>query len=205
MNNVHKIIVLFISMMFPSVLWAATHEVEARQLFNRTYQMVFGPQGSSLHYSVNLVGLSKAEGTIWYKGKKIRYEEPRYASWSNGITKYLVDKKKKTVSIYNANDQKKGSYMSKFQFTQDDYTYHWKNGKKYDVILIKAKHAGIKGIREVKLFLNRVNHYPVSLKIKLAFFWTTVKITNFKSGGLTDDIFKFPSHIYRSYKYVDER
>lgn len=205
MNNVHKIIVLFISMMFPSVLWAATHEVEARQLFNRTYQMVFGSQGSSLHYSVNLVGLYKAEGTIWYKGKKIRYEEPRYASWSNGITKYLVDKKKKTVSIYNANDQKKGSYMSKFQFTQDDYTYHWKNGKKYDVILIKAKHAGIKGIREVKLFLNRVNHYPVSLKIKLAFFWTTVKITNFKSGGLTDDIFKFPSHIYRSYKYVDER
>ena len=37
---------------------------EARQTFNKVYDMVFGPQGSTLRYDVNIIGLYKTHGTI---------------------------------------------------------------------------------------------------------------------------------------------
>ena len=40
---------------------------EARQTFDKVYNMVFGPQGSTLRYDVNIIGLYKTHGTIWYK------------------------------------------------------------------------------------------------------------------------------------------
>ena len=43
---------------------------QARKIFDHTYQMVYGRQGSTLSYSVNIIGLYKAAGTIWMQGKK---------------------------------------------------------------------------------------------------------------------------------------
>lgn len=56
----------------------------ARQLFNTAYNSVYGAQGSTLSYAVNLVGLYKTTGTISMKGKKKRFFEPRYSAWCNG-------------------------------------------------------------------------------------------------------------------------
>ena len=36
---------------------------QARQIFDKTYNMVFGPQGCNLSYAVNIVGVYKTEGT----------------------------------------------------------------------------------------------------------------------------------------------
>ena len=41
----------------------------ATELFNKVYNLVFGPQGSALSYKVNIIGLYKTEGNIIYKGK----------------------------------------------------------------------------------------------------------------------------------------
>lgn len=38
---------------------------QARRMFNEAYQKVYGPQGSRLSYSVNIIGIYKAQGTIW--------------------------------------------------------------------------------------------------------------------------------------------
>ena len=46
---------------------------QARRIFEKTYNMVFGPQGATLHYDVNIVGLYKTQGTIWYKEKKQKF------------------------------------------------------------------------------------------------------------------------------------
>ena len=43
---------------------------QARRIFNSAYQQVFGEKGATLHYDVNITGLYKTHGTIWYKGKK---------------------------------------------------------------------------------------------------------------------------------------
>ena len=74
---------------------------QAREIFDRTYNMVFGPNGCSLSYAVNIIGIYKTEGNIWYKGKKSKFIESRYAAWCDGKDLYRVDKKKKLVEIFN--------------------------------------------------------------------------------------------------------
>ena len=58
--------------MLLTVLWAAmglqaqNHETpnaqQARRLFNETFKMIYGDQGSQLHYKVNIIGIYKTEG-----------------------------------------------------------------------------------------------------------------------------------------------
>ena len=49
-------LLLYIFLVFATVVQAqdAPNARQARHMFDRTYQMVFGPQGSMLHYKVNI-------------------------------------------------------------------------------------------------------------------------------------------------------
>lgn len=177
---------------------------QARRFFDHTYQMVFGPQGSTLHYAVNLIGIYKTEGTIWYKGTKSCFEEARYSSWCDGRTFYRADAKKHTVEIHNPYSEKRDQYMSKFKFDADNYTYHISDGKEGYEITLRAK-SGVKGIKQVKAIIDRRTRAPLTLKIKLAFFWTTVRISNFRSGHIDDAVFTFPRNRFLSYRFIDKR
>ena len=178
---------------------------EARQLFDKVYTMVFGPQGSHVKYSVNILGIYKTEGEIEYKGKKQRYQEARYASWNDGVTAYMVDKKKHTVGIFDADDDNKDKYLSKFKYDVNDYNFSYvAKGNTYE-IKAEVKHASLFGIKEVVAVVNKNNLHPKSLNIKLAWFRTTVMITEFDSGNISDDIFVFPKNKFKDYEYIDHR
>ena len=56
---------------------------QARKMFDEVYEKVFGQQGASLHYKVNVANLFKTEGTIWYKGKKSKYQSKSSKSWND--------------------------------------------------------------------------------------------------------------------------
>ncbi|SDL93290.1 LolA family protein [Segatella bryantii] len=178
---------------------------EARKLFNSVYHMVFGPEGSTLSYDVNIIGLYKTKGTIWYKGKKSRYTEARYMSWNNGVTAYQVDKKKKTVGIYRADDDSKDKYLSKFKYDLNDYIYSWSYCKDGIQICLKPKSSKIFGIRQAIGVIDKKTHYPLYLRIKVAFFWTTVKIFDFKAGNIHDSIFHYPAANFKGYTIEDHR
>ena len=68
---------------------------QARRVFNQAYQQVFGEQGATLHYDVNIIGIYKTNGTIWYKGKKSKFVDAKMNSWNDGTTVYTVKRKKK--------------------------------------------------------------------------------------------------------------
>ena len=65
-------LLLYIFLVFATVVQAqdTPNARQARHMFDRTYQMVFGPQGSMLHYKVNIIGIYKTEGTIWMKERR---------------------------------------------------------------------------------------------------------------------------------------
>lgn len=193
---------LCISLVLPAK--KLTNEQWARQVFDHTYQMVFGPQGSTLHYSVNLIGIYKTEGTIWYKGAKSKFVESRYTAWNDGVDYYRHDKKHGTVEIYRANSDEKDKYASKFKFDPEEFHYSLEEKDGNYVITLKAKKS-LKGIREVKALVDKKSRVPVSIRIKLAFFWTTVKISHFKSGDIPDNIFVFPKNQMKGYKIIDKR
>lgn len=177
----------------------------ARQLFNAAYNSVYGPQGSTLTYFINLAGLYKANGTISMKGKKKRFFEQRYSVWCNGKDYYKVDSKKKAVEIHNAASPKKDKYSEKFTFSPNNFNYSYTESKKEYIITLDAKPKTPGNIKHAQIHLDKATKAPKSLRIKVLFFWTTIKISNFRSGGINDDIFDFPREKFRNYKITDKR
>ena len=168
------------------------NERQARRIFNQAYQQVFGDKGASLHYDVNIVGIYKTKGDIIFKGKKQKFVDERVNTWNDGVTAYMAFRKKKEVHIHAANSDKKDKYSGKFKFTLDLLT------------LKQKKHA--KGtVKIVKAWVTKKGYEPVRLRIKVAFVWTTVTITNFRAGGITDDVFVFPRNQYKDWDFIDKR
>jgi len=177
---------------------------QARRIFNQAYQQVFGEQGATLRYDVNIIGIYKTYGTIWYKGKKSKFVDAKMNSWNDGVTVYTIKKKKKEVEIHSAKNNKSDKYSSKFKFEPENFDYSIANHEQGLMLTLKAK-KGAKGIKEIKALVKRQSYEPISLRIKIAFVWTTINISNFKSGGITDEMLRFPAEKYKDYKFVDKR
>ena len=177
---------------------------QARQLFDQKYEMVFGSEGCTLHYAVNIIGIYKTEGTIWYKGQKSKFIDEKYIAWNDGTTYTRLERKKKEVVIYGANDEARDKYASKFTFEPDNYTYAAYDEDSQLVITLKAK-KGVKGVKEAQCYINSQTGYPEAVRIKVFIFSTTIKITDFRHGGISDDLFVFPRQTYADYTYVDHR
>ena len=174
---------------------------QARRIFNSAYQQVFGEKGATLHYDVNITGLYKTHGTIWYKGKKSKFEDAKMSSWNDGQIVYTVKKKKREVEIHTAKNNKSDKYSQKFKFEPENYTYSIKDAPEGYYITLKAK-KGVKGIKEARCLLDKKNRYPVSVRVKVGIFHTTIKISEFKVGGITDQLFEFPREQYSSCKFI---
>ncbi len=177
---------------------------QARRIFNQAYQQVFGEQGATLRYDVNIIGIYKTYGTIWYKGKKSKFVDAKMNSWNDGETVYTIKKKKQEVEIHSAKNNKSDKYSSKFKFEPENFDYSIANHEQGLMLTLKAK-KGVKGIKEVHALVKRQSYEPISVRIKIAFIWTTISISNFKSGGITDEMLRFPAEKYKDYKFVDKR
>jgi hypothetical protein len=205
MRNRFIIIVLsLLSTLVPIQAQENANERQAKRIFNQAYQQVFGEQGATLRYDVNITGLYKTWGTIWYKGKKSRFVDAKMNSWNDGKTVYTIKKKKKEVEIHDAKNNKSDKYSSKFKFVPENFDYSVANDDEGLMLTLKAK-KGAKGIKEIHALVKRQTYEPIRVRIKIAFIWTTIKISNFKSGGITDEMLRFPAEQFKDYNFVDKR
>ena len=177
---------------------------QARHMFMTAYNRVFGEHGASLHYKVNIANLYKTEGTIWYKGKKSKFLSKNSNGWNDGVTSYVTKEKRKIVEINYAKSKKKDKYEEKFKFEPDNYTYSIANDPEGYIITVKAE-KGVDGVKEARVTLDRQTRDPKFVRIKVAFLWAKIYITNFKSGNISDDVFVFPRNKYSDFKFVDKR
>ena len=201
-----KIVLLVIVALHTALVGAQTaNERQARRIFNQAYNQVFGEQGASLHYDVNIIGIYKTNGTIWYKGKKQKFIDEKVNTWNDGKTAYMAFRKKKEVHIHHANSDKKDKYSGKFKFEPDDFDYSIEEDDGKFLLTLKQKKTAKGTIKVLKAWLTKKGYEPVRLRIKVAFFWTTVTISNFKSGGISDSLFEFPRSQYSSWKFIDKR
>lgn len=194
---------LLLSALFFTISIKASNATEARSMFYHTWGMVTSQEGFSLNYSVNIMSLYKSSGRIWIKGKKKYYVEQRYISWCDGKTLYRVDLKKKEVELHNPASPKRDKYTSKFSFAPENYDYSWKNSKQGIVITLTAKKGADTGVKHAKVVLDRRTHYPIELKVKVAFLWANVHISNFHPGDINDSIFKYPANRFKGYKFTN--
>ena len=204
MTMKQKIMTLLL-LCLPMAMTAAKTEDDARAVFEKAYDQIFKSDGCTFKYNVNLVGLYKTSGTIWYKGEKNKFHDAKVDSWSDGETMYMVYRKKKTVEIYDSKSAKADKYKSKFKFTLDDFTYKMEEQGDNLLITLKQK-KGVKGtVKEAKALIVKETLAPVSIRIKVLFFWANIKITDFSNDRLPDSFFDFPKSRYKDYKIVDKR
>jgi len=207
----YRIILFMMALMWGSqTLQAQEKETpnaqQARRMFMETYRMIYGEKGSQLTYNVNIIGIYKTQGTIWTKGKKSKFIDEKYVAWNDDVTYYRLERKKNRIVIYDAHSDERDKYATKFKFSPDNYTYSIKDSQEGYYITLKAK-KGVKGIKEARCLLDKKTRYPISVRIKMGIFHTTIKISNVKVGGISDDLFKFPREKYSSsqYEYIDNR
>lgn len=204
-----KTLLIFLAFLLTVVAGAQDESPNARQarrIFYKAYNQVFGPQGSKLTYDVNIVRLYKTRGTICFKGNKRRFTDERVDTWNDGEIAYMVYRKKKTVEIHHANSDKKDKWSGKFKFSLDDFSYHIADDSHGLLLTLKQNKHAKGSVKEVRALIDRNTFAPISLKIKVAFFWTTIKISNFSSGNITDEMFEFPRSRYENgYKFIDKR
>ena len=202
-----KIVLLVILALQTVVLCAqqTANEKQARRIFNQAYNQVFGEQGATLHYDVNIIGIYKTSGTIWYKGKKQKFVDERVNTWNDGQTAYMAFRKKKEVHIHHANSDKKDKYSGKFKFNLDDFDYSIAEDEGMFLITLKQKKKAKGTIKIVKAWVTKKGYEPVRLRIKVSIIWTTVTISDFKVGGIDDNLFVFPRNQYKDWKFIDKR
>ncbi|MCR5239844.1 MAG: hypothetical protein K6E15_06725 [Prevotella sp.] len=203
-NKIFLVVVMLLSALTAVQAEDNPNARQARRIFNQAYQQVFGEQGATLRYDVNIIGIYKTYGTIWYKGKKSKFVDAKMNSWNDGETVYTIKKKKQEVEIHSAKNNKSDKYSSKFKFEPENFDYSIANHEQGLMLTLKAK-KGVKGIKEVHALVKRQSYEPISVRIKIAFIWTTISISNFKSGGITDEMLRFPAEKYKDYKFVDKR
>ena len=202
-----KIVLLVILALQTVVLCAqqTANEKQARRIFNQAYNQVFGEQGATLHYDVNIIGIYKTSGKIWYKGKKQKFVDERVNTWNDGQTAYMAFRKKKEVHIHHANSDKKDKYSGKFKFNLDDFDYSIAEDDGLFLITLKQKKKAKGTIKVVKAWVTKKGYEPVRLRIKVSIIWTTVTISDFKVGGIDDNLFVFPRNQYKDWKFIDKR
>lgn len=182
------------------------NEKQARRIFNQVYQKVYGAEGSTFHYQVNIVGVFKTEGTVWMKGAKSMSESSKHRYWDNGRQAWYLDKKKQTVTLYDASSNKKDKQMSRFKFAADDFTYHIQKEASGELLLTLRLKKGAKStIKEMRAWIDGKTLAPKHLRLKVAFIWTKVQITKFQSGNISDHLFTFPQDQYPDCKVIDKR
>jgi hypothetical protein len=157
-----------------------------------------------MHYKVNIASLYKAEGTVWYKGKKSRFASKNSNGWNDGVTAYYTKEKKKTVEILDPNSPNRDKYASKFKFEPNNYNYHIA-AKGSDLIITLDAKKGVDGVKHAKVIIDNKTRVPKSIKVKVLFFWANIKVTDFHKGVADDNIFNFPHKQYSTYKTLDKR
>ena len=177
---------------------------QARQMFDDVYAKVFGAQGATLHYDVNVASIYKTAGTIWYKGKKSKYVSKASRAWNDGTSVYIIKGDKKEVEVLRADDPKQSRFGDDFKFEPENYTYSIANDPKGYLITLRGK-KGVKAMKEIRALLDKNTRTPIQLRIKVAFIWANVQISDFKSGGISDETFTFPHSQYKGYKVIDKR
>ena len=100
---------------------------------------------------------------------------------------------------------KKDKLLQKFKFNREDFEYSIKKKDNNLIISLDAKPNAKGSMSHIQVYLEPNTHRPKRLRIKVAFFWANIYFSDFKAGGIDNNMFVFPRNEFPGYKIVDER
>jgi hypothetical protein len=207
-KRILSLILLTVASLFMAVpvsAEATPNALQARRIFDHAYGMFYGDEGSSFHYRISILGIYSEEGNGWYKGNMSKSVTRKSIIWDNGDIKYILKKGKDIVEIHDPKVNKKDKLLQKFKLYPEDFNYSIARQKNDLIITLKAKSNAKGSMKHIQIYLEPGSYKPKRLRIKVLFFWANIYFSDFKAGGIDDDIFTFPKEKYANYKLVDER
>ena len=178
---------------------------QANRVFNTAWNHIYGQEGVTFHYKIDILHVYKEEGTSWNKGDKAKSEYKDSKMWNDGNLKYILREKKGIVEIHDPKVNKKNEKLQMFKFEPDSYNYSIAKDPDGLLVTLQAKPGAKVKMKKIIALLNPGNYYPKKLRIKVSIFWATITFSNFKAGNIDDSIFVFPKEKYANYKIIDER
>jgi len=207
-KRILSLILLTVASLFMAVpvsAEATPNALQARRIFDHAYGMFYGDEGSSFHYRISILGIYSEEGNGWYKGNMSKSVTKKSIIWDNGDIKYILRRGKGIVEIHDPKVNKKDKLLQKFKFNREDFNYSIAKKDNDLVISLDAKPEAKGSMSHIQVYLEPQTHKPKRLRIKVTFFWANIYFSDFKAGGLNDNMFVFPRNEFPDYKIIDER
>ena len=206
----HKGFALFVLMflclnILPASAQDTPNSRQAKRVFNTAWNHIFGPDGVTFHYKIDILHLYKEEGTSWNKGDMARSEYKGSKMWNDGTVKHIVREKKGYVEIHDPKVNKADEKLQMFKFEPGSYEYYIAKDPEGLKVTLLAK-PGVKvKMKKIIALLEPNTYYPKRLRIKVSIFWCTITFSNFQAGNISDDVFVFPKEKYKNYQFKDLR
>ena len=206
----HKGFALFVLMflclnILPASAQDTPNSRQAKRVFNTAWNHIFGPDGVTFHYKIDILHLYKEEGTSGNKGDMARSEYKGSKMWNDGTVKHIVREKKGYVEIHDPKVNKADEKLQMFKFEPDSYEYYIAKDPEGLKVTLLAK-PGVKvKMKKIIALLEPNTYYPKRLRIKVSIFWCTITFSNFQAGNISDDVFVFPKEKYKNYQFKDLR
>lgn len=191
---------------FTSYIPKHQNETEAQQVIKQTLQLLQHPGGAKFNYSFHLAGFFNRQGTFLYKKDKSLSLNKKSMVWADGKTVWELNRNQRVVKIMNPKESRKGlkGIDEQFELLEVSYTPSMTIDGNYFKIYLKATSKNVDA-KEAIIWINRKTYEPIKAKVKIAFFWGTINISNFETANYSDEMFTFPMKKFPDVKVIDKR
>lgn len=197
-----KDILIILSIVIVTAVHAQS-STNARTLLDKTAARLSADGGVSAAFSASGTN-GEASGTIIIKGNKFTVQTSQINVWYDGQTQWVYSKATDEVNISSSSDS---------QLTVNPYEVITLYKSGYDLTSSKSGSSNVvhataqsdnKSLKEFYITINS-KYEPTQIRLRTKNGWSTVNISNFKSGSYADSTFKFNAKDYPTAEVIDLR
>ncbi len=186
------------------LLAVAIYGQNAKQVLDKTASVVSNKGGVEASFTISSKQYGNTNGTIAIKGRRFRADTNEATVWFDGKTQWTYVKQNDEVNVNNptaADLQAINPYNFIYMYKQG---YAFSMSTRWDnyVVTLKGKD---KGVREMVITINKQTYVPIEIRMLQNKQWTTIKVSNFRTVKLSDNIFRFNPKSYPNAEIIDLR
>ncbi len=162
----------------------------AKSVLDKTAQALASKGGVTASFKARDAQNGSVSGTISIKGRKFYAKTTAATVWFDGKTQwtYVPQNDEVNISIPTASELSAINPYGFVYLYRQGYTLSMQTqGQSYIVTMKSQK----KAIREMVVTVSRQSYVPSQVRLLQNNRWTTVTISDFKRGNLSDSLFQF--------------
>ncbi len=162
----------------------------AKSVLDKTAQALASKGGVTASFKVRDAQNGSVSGTISIKGRKFYAKTTAVTVWFDGKTQwtYVPQNDEVNISTPTASELSAINPYGFIYLYRQGYTLSMQTQGQSYVVTMKSQK---KAIREMVVTVSRQSYVPSQVRLLQNNRWTTVTISDFKRGNLSDSLFQF--------------